>query len=317
MRIQSSLDDAIHSLEVHSRDEHTVLVLKALASDVRLRILDLLQDGAYNVSEIGKALSMPLSTATLHIGVLENAGLIVSELQPAERGLQKLCNRQYDTFLVQLARAEEAPRPVVDLSMPVGAFVACTPTAPCGLASASGLIGFVDDPGSFFDPERIKAQVLWFDQGYVEYRFPNRLPPNVALEQVELSMELCSETAQNSRGWPSDITLWINDVDVGTWTTHAACGAQRGRHTPPWWLAQRAQHGMLKTWQVRRDGSYIDGLRLSDTSLNDLNIAQGSSISVRIGIREAARNAGGVHIFGRQFGNHAQDVLLRLHYRIP
>lgn len=313
MSIQS---DAVNSLEVRSSDERAVPVLKALASDVRLRILDLLQDGAYNVSEIGKALSIPLSTATLHIGVLEDAGLIVSELQPAERGLQKLCNRQYDTFFVQLARAEDALRPVVEVSMPVGAFVSCTPSAPCGLASATDLIGFIDDPGSFFDPERINAQVLWYNRGEIEYRFPNRLPPNVTLEGVELSLELCSETAQNNRDWPSDITLWLNGQDVGTWTTNAECGGQRGRHTPTWWPAQRAQHGALKVWQVRQDGSYIDGLRFSSTSLDALNITPGAPISVRIGIQEDARNAGGMHIFGRQFGNYAQDILLRLHYRI-
>lgn len=314
MSIQSSPREARNFLEVHSHEEQTVPVLKALASDVRLRILDLLKENAYNVSEIGKALSIPLSTATLHIGVLEEAGLISSRLQPAERGLQKLCSRQYDTFLVQLARTVEAPHPVVDISMPVGAFVSCTPTAPCGLASATGLIGYVDDPGSFFDPDRINAQVLWFGQGFVEYRFPNRLPPNVTLEQLELSLEICSETAQNNREWPSDITLWINEQEVGTWTTPTECGNQRGRHTPDWWPSQRAQHGSLKTWQVRGDGSYIDGLRFSDISLGDLNIAQNSSISIRIGIQEEARNRGGVHIFGRHFGNYAQDILLRLHY---
>ena len=34
-----------------------------------------------------------------------------------------------------------------------------------------------------------------------------------------------------------------------------------------------------------------------------------------IGIDEAAARPGGVNIFGRCFGNHDQDILMRLHLR--
>ncbi len=43
--------------------------------------------------EIAEALGLPPSTATLHINILENAGLIKTDLRPATRGLQRVCAR--------------------------------------------------------------------------------------------------------------------------------------------------------------------------------------------------------------------------------
>jgi len=35
--------------------------------------------------------------------------------------------------------------------------------------------------------------------------------------------------------WPSDISLWVNDVKIGTWTSPGDYGDRRGVHTPRWW----------------------------------------------------------------------------------
>ncbi len=36
------------------------------------------------------------------------------------------------------------------------------------------------------------------------------------------------------------------------------------------------------------------------------------SISVRIGIDDEAQNRGGLNIFGSKFGNHAQDIVMKI-----
>ena len=77
--------------------------------------------------------------------------------------------------------------------MPIGAYTDVSIIPTCGLAGELGIIGHLDDPSTFYEPERIYAQLLWFRLGYVEYRFPNRLPPNVALDDIEVSFEVCSE----------------------------------------------------------------------------------------------------------------------------
>jgi predicted transcriptional regulator len=302
-------------LELDNDNGSPELILKALSSATRLRILKLLSDQVINISEIGEALDLPTSTATLHVNSLEEAGLISTELRPAVRGLQKVCARVYDVIIVEMARGQTEREHSVEVSMPIGAFVDCQVTPTCGLASSTGIIGLFDDPASFFEPERVNAQLLWFHHGYVEYRFPNRLPPKAVIESAAISLELCSEAPLHHEDWPSDITMWMNGVEIGTWTSPSDFGGQQGMLTPEWWENWNSQYGLLKVWTVTENGSFVDGKRISDTVLNALNIAGGSSISVRIGVKQGARHVGGINIFGRQFGNYPQDIALRLRYR--
>lgn len=292
--------------------DQQIRVLKALASRRRLRILELLRDNLYNVTEIAEALEMPASTATLHITQMEEAGVVLTELQPGVRGLQKVCARAYDQVVIHLPHGEPSREQTIDLTMPVGGFVDCEVTPTCGLVGREGIIGLFDDPRSFYEAARLEAQLIWFHHGYVEYRFPNRALDGGKLEALLFSLELCSEAPLHHDEWPSDITLWINGVEVGTWTSPADFGGQRGQLTPQWWEEWNSQYGQLKTWQVRQEGSYIDGRRLSATTLSDLNLEGKAFIAVRIGVRKDAANVGGINIFGRHFGNYPQDIRMRL-----
>ena len=290
-------------------------VLKALASEPRLRILELISHELLNVSEIAEALDVPISTATRDISILEEAGLLRSELKPASRGLQKVCMRVPDTILIELPARNGAPdEREIEISMPIGAYAECDVIPTCGLTSEASIIGLFDDPASFYEPERVEAQLIWFHQGFVRYRFPNRLPPQVTLDSIRLSLELCSEAPLHHDDWPSDITVWINDVEIGTWTSPADFGGQRGELTPDWWQSRNSQYGLLKVWQVNREGSFVDGLEVSSVCLEDLHLRDRTTISVRIGVKEDAENVGGLNIFGRHFGNYAQDIVLRLRH---
>ena len=303
----------ILSVDVHSPDAQQVL--KALASDTRIQILDLLSDQLLNVSEIAEALDLPLSTANLHIKGLEEAGLLLTELKPATRGLQKVCARAYEIIVIQLPRSHSLNQNTAEYSMPVGAYVDCSVTPTCGLASETGIIGLFDDPASFYEATRVNAQLLWFHHGYVEYRFPNRLPPQTTLDSVNLSLEVCSEAPLHDEDWPSDITVWINNVEIGTWTSPADFGGQRGVLTPQWWDSWNSQYGLIKVWQVSNDGSFVDGMRLSSVTLKDLQIPKHEYIAVRIGVKPDANHVGGINIFGSRFGNYPQDILLSFRYR--
>ena len=204
-------------------------ILKALASEPRLRILKLISQQLLNVSDIAKALDVSVSTATRDISILEEAGLLRSELAPASRGLQKMCMRVYDTVLIELPASDEVTAgQESEISMPIGAYTDCEALPTCGLTSATGIIGLFDDPASFYEPDHVQAQLLWFRQGYVKYQFPNRIPPVVTVDSLQLSLELCSEAPLHHDDWPSDITLWINDVDIGTWTSPADFGGSSG-----------------------------------------------------------------------------------------
>jgi predicted transcriptional regulator len=309
-----SLDGRILRVDLDSSGSSET-ILKALASTTRLKILELLSSQVLNISEIGEALDLPASTATLHVNILEQAGLINTELRPATRGLQKVCARAYDVMVIALARGDTSHERSVEVAMPIGAFVDCQVTPTCGLAGSAGIIGLFDDPTSFFEPERVNAQLLWFHQGYVEYRFPNRLPPRAVVESISISLEVCSEAPLHHDDWPSDITMWLNEVEIGSWTSPSDFGGHQGLLTPDWWEGWNSQYGLLKIWMVTEVGTFIDGKRISGVTLKDLHLAAHTSFSVRIGIKPDAQHVGGINIFGRQFGNYPQDIVVRLRYR--
>ncbi|MGF1625821.1 MAG: ArsR/SmtB family transcription factor [Alphaproteobacteria bacterium] len=293
-------------------------VLKGLASAARVSILKLLhQGGALNVNEIAEKLSLPQSTVSSNVQILEEAGLIRTETQKARKGNQKICRSAFDEVLVVFKEDLKAIRSnAIEVSMPLGLYTSCDVTAPCGLCSTDGIIGLLDVPDTFLDPDRMNAALVWFTRGYVEYQFPNNARLSKAeIEEIEFVMELSSEVPGTSADWPSDITLSVNGVDVGTWTSPGDFGDKRGVYTPDWWKLKGSQYGKLKNWRIGRNGAFIDGMKISDVSLGDLDIASHHSIRMRIGVREDARHPGGINLFGRGFGNYDQDIVLRLHTR--
>jgi len=289
-------------------------VLKALDSLPRRRILALLGDALYNVSEIAQHLGMPVSTANLHVSVLERAGLLITEHRPAARGSQKVCTRAFDSVAAHLPLPRPETGTTIELSIPIGAYVDCQVAPSCGLASRDGIIGLFDDPSSFYDPRRTDAQLLWFHHGHVTYRVAHRLPSTARLERVHVSCEVCSEAPLHHDDWPSDITLWLNDVEIGTFTSPADFGGQRGTLTPTWWEDHNTQYGLLKLWQVNGDGSWVDGMRVSNVRLDDLAVHDNPFLTIRLGVLPNARHVGGLNLFGRGFGHYPQDLLVRLTY---
>ena len=290
-------------------------VLKGLASKVRISILRLLaSSGPLNVNQVAAELALPQSTISSNIQVLEDVGLVVTEIHKARKGNQKVCRSVFTEILVAFNdKAAERRDDEIEVSMPLGLYSQCEVTAPCGLCSTDGIIGLLDVPDTFLDPERMRAGLLWFTRGYVEYQFPNNARLlNKQVQSLEFSMELSSEVPGTSADWPSDISLGVNGVHLATWTSPGDFGDKRGVFTPDWWKLAGSQYGKLKTWRINGDGAYVDGIRVSEVTLCDLEIDQHSSIRVRIGVRADAVHPGGINIFGRGFGNYNQDIVMRL-----
>ncbi len=299
--------------------EESIEVVRGLASPIRLRILKLLNvQGPMNVNAISEALGLPQSTIATNIQVLESSGLIRTRTVKATKGHQKICSAVYEEIVINFARTpkETIENRIIEVAMPLGLYTSCSVTAPCGLCSTEGIIGLLDVPAHFLDPERMKAALIWFERGYVEYKFPNNAKIlGSEVERLEIAVELSSEVPGTASDWPSDITLWVNDVRVGTWTSPGDFGDKRGALTPHWWKLEGSQYGKLKTWSVTQRGTYIDGTRLSGITIADLGLSEHHSIRLRIGVEEDTRHPGGINIFGRGFGNHDQDIVLRLHLR--
>ena len=290
-------------------------VLRGLASPGRARILRLLlRRPGLNVNDIAEALSLPQSSVSSNLQILESAGLIRSETHKGRKGNQKLCFSAFDEVLVMLRDDVSGVNAnAIEVAMPIGLYTSCEVSAPCGLCSPKGVIGLLDVPGTFLDPDRMNAGLMWFTRGFVEYQFPNnarhvgkadhgarpvfRAFLRSSRDRLRLAVRHHSYSQRpRTRGLdkPRDF------------------GDQRGLYTPDWWKLKGSQYGMLKSWRVTPDGAFVDGVKISSLTSKDLDFSAHHSIRVRIEVKPDARHPGGVNIFGRGFGNYDQDIVLRL-----
>ncbi|WP_308637641.1 ArsR/SmtB family transcription factor [Paenibacillus silvisoli] len=306
-------------LSINEPDQ-LVKVAHALSSHTRLNIIKLLLNhNNINVNEIGEKLGIPVSTAGVNVKVLEDAGLILTEILPASRGAMKVCKRNFDDvrLILNPIAGYKNKDQVYEIEMPIGHFVDIDVQPTCGIANSTAMIIPEDDPSSFFFPECRTAEIIWFRQGSIEYRFPRSLPRNVDVKTIEFSLELCSEAPNFNNDWPSDITIWINNVEIGTWTSPGDYGDHRGKNNPEWWHDSSTQYGLLKTFRVDKHRSTVDNQKISDVTLQDLKLDGAPFIRFKVGVKQDADNKGGINLFGRGFGDHEQDIIMKVHYETP
>jgi predicted transcriptional regulator len=303
-------------LSIDEPDE-LIRAAHALSSEVRVNMIRLLNDERLNIVEMSEKLSLPVSTVAANVKVLEQAGLIITEVQPASRGVMKVCKRNFEAIRMTLnpSRDYANPNKCYQMEMPVGHYTDCKVSPTCGLISTKGVIEPQDEPSIFYHPNRMGAQLIWFRKGYVAYKFPVVLPQYTKIASIQFSLELCSEAPRFDHNWPSDITMWINNHEIGTWTCPGDFGERRGKLNPSWLPDDMTQYGMLKTWKVDASGSYLDEMRVSDTTLEQLGLQSRECVVLKIGIKPNAANIGGMNLFGREFGDYDQDIMMRILYK--
>ena len=295
--------------------EKMIGVTKALSNHTRLEILELLSLESLSVDEISKKMNLPLTSVASNITILENVGLIRSRLQSGKHGTMKLCSIVYESISLKLLNnLNEKLKKQLVIDIPLGSYYAFDVKPTCGLVSDSDYIGKDDDISTFYRSDRFKAQLLWFHEGYIEYRIPVSNMQNII--DFSLSMEICSEAPNYRNFRPSDITLLINDVDVGTWKCPGDFGGRKGLFTPDWWPVNSTQFGLLKTWSINDEGTFIDFVKISNITTEKLFRETNSDyISIKIMIKDDAKNIGGINIFGERFGDYPQNILLKLMFK--
>lgn len=289
-------------------------VFKSLGSEIRIRILEvLLENGPMNMNSIASSLNITSGSLTGHIKKLEDCGLITTTNETASHGNQKICSIAQYKVLLDFEEAMQDTS-VFNTHVRIGQFTSHNVYPTCGLATSEKVVGSLDDVRYFNHPDRYHADILWFTKGYVEYTIPNLIPLNSRVSTIAISMEISSEAPGVNSNWPSDISFFINDVPLGMWTSPGDFGDKKGIFTPMWWSANLNQYGLLKMLVIGKDGTYIEGLKISDVSCNDLNLDSNSDIRFRIAVLDDAKNIGGITLFGKSFGNYDQDIDVSINY---
>lgn len=289
-------------------------LFKALGSDIRIQILKiLLENNQMSMNQLANELNISNGALTGHIKKLEECGLISTSNDSSGHGNQKLCSLIQDRILVEIEKPIDLNN-VYNTSIKVGQFSSHNVYPTCGMATSSFVIGELDDVRYFDHPDRFNADIMWFTKGYVEYVIPNLIPRNQKITQLSLSAEISSEAPGIDNNWPSDISFYINDTLVGTWTSPGDYGDVRGMFTPEWWPQNWNQYGLLKLLVINHKGTFIDGLKISDVTTSELNLDYTSTIRFRIAVEEGSAHVGGLTIFGKSFGNYDQDIVVSINY---
>lgn len=294
-------------------DKRWLPLYEALASEVRLSILDLLAQNTMNVKEIAASLGLSSAIVTMHVRKLEAAGLVSTRMVRKDGGTHKMCELSEESIKIELPRLASSLKSH-EISVPIGHYTSFDVHPTCGIATKEKVIGQFDDPRYFFEPERMNAGILWFGHGYVEYKIPNYLVPGQRPVAIEIAMELGSEAPGFNEQWPSDISFELNGHSLGTWTSPGDFGHKRGRYTPDWWLDQINQYGLLKIIRIQADGTYMDGQLLSSVGVDDI-MPDRNLWTFRMAVKEDSEHVGGLTLYGSGFGNYNQDILFKIMYQ--
>ncbi|MCL2865558.1 MAG: helix-turn-helix domain-containing protein [Lachnospiraceae bacterium] len=294
-------------------NKNSLSVYKALASDTRLEILNRLAEAPSTTSALAKTLGLSKAIVSRHLNLLEEAKLIkLSRSHASTDNRKKIYTLQVDNINVTFPKKIYLPYKKKSYEVKLGYYSDFSVQPSCGMASKHNYIGKIDDPRAFVLNERVDASLLWFCDGYIEYKIPNIIENHQNPEALELSLEIASEFPGSANIWPSDITFSINHVPVGTWTSPGNYSDVRGVLTPAWWDDSHSQYGLLKHLRVTKIDTGIDGEKLSDVNISDLQLSKSPFITVRIGINKDAKNKGGITLFGEDYGNHARNIILTL-----
>lgn len=303
------------NLVLNFEDPDILDYMKAMASKTRVDIVRLLTESCYNINEIAEKLKIPISTVSYSVDLLEKAGIINTQLLSGKRGSMKVCSLKVDSMHINLNRpTANLQENFFSIDMPIGNFVDCKATPTCGIVNEFGYIDVDDRPSSFYNPKRTTAQLIWLNKGYLTYKFPNHTLKGMSIKTLEFSFELCSEVPNYRNVWPSDITVWVNRVEIGTWTSPGDLGGRRGKLNPQWWPETNTQYGLLKNIKITKDGTFLDESEVSQKSIDQLNLQIQDYIEFKIGIKEDAKNQGGMNLFGEKFGDYPQNIIMTMYY---
>lgn len=287
---------------------------KTLGSEIRIEIIKLLMENPdMNMNELASCLNITNGALTGHIKKLEDCGIIAVSSESSGHGNQKRCSVILDKVLIDF-EPEESEKNVYQTSLKVGHFSNYQVCPTCGLASGDSIIGEVDDARYFAHPDRYQADILWFTKGFVEYIIPNFIPVSQKIDQLTVSAELSSEAPGVNNVWPSDISFYLNDIFIGSWTSPGDFGDVAGIFTPDWWYPCWNQYGLLKHLTIGEKGTFIDGLKISDVTVRDLDLNYKSVIRLRLAVKDDSEHIGGLTIFGKSFGNYNQDIHVDITY---
>ncbi len=293
-------------------------IFKAFSSPIRIRIFQLIiEEPGISISAISKKLSIPPSTLATHMQILKDADLI--NVVDSTAVSHKTCYvpEQTSQIMIDMSFFNKDQPSRYRVSVPVGRYNDFHVTPPCGLASSSRFLGQLDEPRYFSQLTRTQADIIWFTTGYLEYALPNFIPLKSNILSLSLTFEISSEAPEHNNDYPSDIRFSLNGTYLGSYLSPGDYGDRPGKLNPSWWFPMLNQYGISKKLTINSEGTFLDGEFLSDVTIKALDLSIQSPWKFRFSVDPDCEHPGGCTLFGKNFGDHPQDILFEILYTLP
>lgn len=301
---------------LHITDLETGLELfKTLGSDIRIEIIQiLLKNKNMNLNELASRLNITNGALTSHIKKLEDCGVIQITNEASGHGNEKHCQVCLDKVIIDI-NARESDQDIYEGNICVGQYSDYKIKPCCGLATQEGYFGELDNIRYFSHPDRMQANLLWFQTGFVEYLLPNFIPTAHTITELTIQLELSTLVSRTDTSLASELEFSLNSIHLGNFTLSGNIGMEQGIYTPNWFDPSFKQHGMLKQILIKNDGTFMDGIKLSDVTIDDFKLDDSSILKFKIATTDNAKYCGGVAIYGKGFGNYNQDIRVRIKHQ--
>lgn len=326
---KNTAESRLKTLDLYENCEDLQKVASALSVKTRQDIIRLINLSPHSINQIAWKLNIPVSTASFHVKVLVEAGLLQYSETPNKRGNEKTVSLGaylFTLFLGAPTRPDHPVRKVEVVDIPIGSYTDHSVSPTCGILSEDGIFLVSDTPAVFYSPMRFTAGLIWLKKGYLEYTVPmldyigSQDKQTVYRNKNHITslcfqFEICSETVLYNHDYKSDVTFSVNGIEACTFTTSGDFGERRGRLNPDRLTDSFTQYGMLETVDIRFDGTYLNEKRVSDVCIGDLRLSEQDTLTFRIQVKDDAKHVGGFNLFGKSFGDHAQDIRLSITYQ--
>lgn len=291
------------------------LIGNALASPIRVAILSQLKTCEMSVTELAKINFVSVSSIMFHLNLLKKANLVNIVTIKTNRIQKRIVNRSCFNINIDLFLENAAPINTKKYfeSMPVGCFINAEFGNKSGYVTTKEAIGLYGD-GPFI-PARFDAQIVYVNNGFVEYAFNNGKIRDKKVKEISFTLEICSEAPYYNNNFKSDIIFSINGIELLTYTSPGDFGGRHGKYTPEFLSLNSSQYGIIKTILVNELGVYLDNVLINpNIKISSLCIEKGNHIKLKVESKIDAENQGGFNIFGKNAGDYPHDIEMVVTY---
>ena len=90
-------------------------------------------------------------------------------------------------------------------------------------------------------------------------------------------------------------------------------GGRRGKYSPKDWNVLSTQYGQLYRITLNKEGVYLNDVLITKIPIEKFLLAEQPFIKISIGVKENAIHRGGLNLFGKNFGDYNQALILTLY----